>query len=121
MYDKVAAVRLGQQFKKVYDKKLVSVQETYQLTRVDLDILIFLNNHNNMDRAKDIVKCRMIAKSAVSKAIDELIQRGYITSHMDDHDRRTTHLTVTEKAKDVVLATERVQEEICQVLYHGSD
>ena len=42
-------------FKKIYDQSLEPVCKKYQLTRMELDILLFLANNPGYDTAKDII------------------------------------------------------------------
>lgn len=43
-------------FKKIYDQSLEPVCKKYQLTRMELDILLFLANNPGYDTAKDIIE-----------------------------------------------------------------
>ena len=68
------------------------------LTRNEMDILLFLHNNPGYDRASDIVYRRGIAKSHVSLSVSTLEQKGLLSRQVDEHDRRTVHLSLTESA-----------------------
>lgn len=62
-------------FKKIYDQSLEPVCKKYQLTRMELDILLFLANNPGYDTAKDIIERRRLTKSHVSMSLKDLERR----------------------------------------------
>lgn len=88
---------------KLYEYKLQPVIQKYDLLKIEIDVLMFLYNHPNYDRAKDIVSKRGIAKSHVSKAIDLLYKKGYLNIQVDHKDKRVNHLIILDKAKPIIL------------------
>ena len=48
---------------KLYDELLEPVYEKHSLTKSELDILLFLANNPEYDRAADIIEVRKVAKS----------------------------------------------------------
>lgn len=107
------------QFQKVYGGKLNQIASAYDMTKVEIDVLLFLYNNPQCDTAKDIVEIRHIAKSYVSKAVDLLVRRGYLTAEEDAADRRMVHLTMLDEAKEVAAQARKAQEEIMIVLFEG--
>ena len=83
---------MAQRFGKLYKKLQSDVCNKYNLSNVELDVLLFLYNHPEYNTAKDIVELRGLAKSYVSKAVDLLIKKELITSYEDKKDRRVTNL-----------------------------
>lgn len=55
--------------KTLYSEFVSPVCAKYGLTRIELDILLFLANNTRYDTATDIVEVRFLAKSQVSAAI----------------------------------------------------
>lgn len=84
--------------KKAYSRALEPVCAKWALTRNELDVLLFLFNNPELDRAADIVSHRGIAKSHVSLAVSSLEERGLLTRKLSAGDRRTVHLALTEEA-----------------------
>ena len=78
------------------------VCEKYGLTKLEVDILAFLNNNPSMNTAKDIVEYRMLPKASVSVAVESLIQKGLLTRRQDHADRRRVHLALTGAGKELV-------------------
>ena len=81
-------------FGKLYSKMIMEVADKYSMNKVEVDILLFLNNNPKYDTAKDIVELRGIAKSYVSKSVDKLVAKNFLSIHADKEDRRVIHLKV---------------------------
>ena len=88
--------------KKAYDGLWDKIQDTYALTRVEIDVLSFLANNPDCDTASCIVEYRKIAKSHVSGAVESLLERGWIRREQDTRDRRCIHLKLTDCASAAV-------------------
>lgn len=84
--------------KKAYDAVWDEIQEKYSLTRAEIDVIAYLANNPDCDTASSIVEFRKIAKSHVSKAVEALMERGWITREHDRQDRRCIHLMLTDEA-----------------------
>lgn len=104
---------------KVYGRLLEPVCKTWDLTRNELDVLLFLYNNPQLDRAADIVSCRGIAKSHVSQSVASLEERGYLQRWMDPADRRTMHLVLTQGAYAVAAQGHEAQQAMGQMLLRG--
>lgn len=80
--EKLELLLNGRHYKKLQEVYLATVMETYQLTMVDIRVLLFLHEHEQYDTAKDIVEMHYLAKSYVSKAVERLIERGYLVKRL---------------------------------------
>ncbi len=89
-------------FRKEYYRNLEPVCKRWNLTRNELDVVLFLTNHPEVDRASEIVSRRGIAKSHVSQSVAALEQRGFLLRRPDARDRRTVHLELTDAARPMV-------------------
>lgn len=103
--------------KKTYDHLCQGVMEQYQITRSELDILLFLHNNPEFDSAKDIVEKRGIIKSHVSMGIENLINKGYLLSIQDSKDKRRYHLKPTARASAIIEAGLVVQKELKEIVF----
>lgn len=106
-----------QQFGKLYKKLQSDICDKYDLSHVELDVLLFLNNNPQCDTAKDIVELRGLAKSYVSKAVDLLIKKKLISTFEDKHDRRIIHLNLEEKSKGIIEEGQISQYNFLEILY----
>lgn len=99
-------------FHQLYSRKIGETASRYDITKTEADILLFLFNNPNFDTARDIVNIRGIAKSYVSKSIELLVGKQYITTIPDQKDRRITHLRLTGEADAILRELKTAQEEI---------
>lgn len=108
-----------QRFRKLYDRALEPVCRQWNLTRNELDVLLFLANNPGKDRAADIVSNRGISKSHVSMSVCSLEARGLLVRREDPKDRRTVHLELTGGAAEIVNAGREVQETYFRRIFEG--
>lgn len=99
-------------FHQLYSRKIGESASRYGVSKTEADILLFLCNNPGFDTARDIVNIRGIAKSYVSKFIEILVQKQYLTTSVDRRDRRITHLRLTEEANAALTDLRKTQEEI---------
>ncbi|MDO4167878.1 MAG: MarR family winged helix-turn-helix transcriptional regulator [Eubacteriales bacterium] len=119
MDDGIESLLNGQQFKRFQEKFWGSVTAQYSLSVLDVRILLFLDAHKCLDTARDIVKVHHWTKSHVSKAIEELIERGYLQRQIDARDRRKVHLIVQPTAEPVLEQIRAEYQRMNQILLTG--
>ena len=104
---------------KGYARLLEPICKKWDLTRNELDVILFLANNPEFDRAVDIVNHRGLAKSHVSMSVASLEDRGLLERTADAFDRRTVHLKLTEKAREITDVGCRVQKQFMDYLHQG--
>ena len=102
--------------RKLYAREISGVTDTHALTRVDLDVLLFLANHPASDTAAEIVSQCSLTKSHVSGAVEHLTSRGLLEQRRDSQNRRRVHLSLTEQASPIVLDGRAAQHRFLEVL-----
>lgn len=107
------------QARKSYGKALEPVCQRWQLTRNELDVMLFLYNNPGFDRAADIVSHRGIAKSHVSLSVATLSGRGLLERKFTEKDRRTAHLHLTGEGIPIAREARAVQEAFFSKLFAG--
>ena len=105
--------------KKSYSRLLEPVCESWQLTRNELDVMLFLHNNPEFDRAADIVSRRGLAKSHVSLSVTNLEKRELLVRHYDEQDRRIAHLKLTETGAGIAEKARQKQLRFFSTLYEG--
>ena len=105
--------------KKSYNMVLAPVCSKWEITRNELDVLLFLRNNPQYDRATDIVTYRGIAKSHVSMSVANLESRGFLARKFDETDRRTAHLVLTEQGYGIAREARKYQTQFFSALYQG--
>lgn len=105
--------------RKSYSKLLEPICQQWNLTRNELDILLFLHNNPGYDRAADIVSRRGIAKSHVSLGVASLEEKGLLLRRFSRQDRRTAHLELTEQGRVIAAQAKEKQTQYFSALYQG--
>ena len=105
--------------KKNYSRLLDPICQQWGLTRNELDVMLFLYNNPEFDRAADIVSRRGIAKSHVSLSAASLEKNGHLTRICDENDRRTIHLKLTASGTQIAEEARQKQLRYFSVLYEG--
>lgn len=104
---------------KGYRRLLEPICRKWDLTRNELDVLLFLANNPEYDRAVDIVNNRGLSKSHVSLSITNLEKRGLLTREEDPVDRRTVHLKLAESAREITDTGRMAQRRFFTYLHQG--
>ena len=104
---------------KQYSKFLAPICKQWNLTRNELDILLFLYNNPEYDRAADIVSRRGITKSHVSLGVASLEEKGLLVRHFDENDRRTAHLKPEGRGVTIASQARQMQLQFFSALYAG--
>lgn len=104
---------------KGYARLMEPLCKKWELTRNELDVLLFLANNPVYDRAVDIVNNRGLSKSHVSLSINSLESRGLLLRTEDPNDRRTVHLQLTEAAMPIAEAGQMAQKRFFSYLHQG--
>ena len=105
--------------KKHYAKLLEPVCKEWNLTRNELDILLFLYNNPEYDRAADIVSHRGIAKSHVSMSVASLEEKGLLLRRFDENDRRAAHLELQGSGSVIAAQAKEKQVQFFSLLFQG--
>lgn len=105
------------QSQKAYTRQLEPVCRKWDLTRSEVDVLLFLYNNPQFDRAADIVTRRGMAKSHVSMSVANLADRWLLVREFSPEDRRTAHLRLTQQGRVIAAEARQAQKEFFHLLY----
>lgn len=86
-------------FRKLYRQMFQALSEQYHLSQLEIDILLFLYNNPKYNTARDISAMRGFAKSNVSKAVEILKEKGYISTVISPENRKIHRLILEEDKK----------------------
>lgn len=107
------------QSQKAYSRQLEPVCKKWDLTRSEVDVLLFLYNNPRFDRATDIVTRRGMTKSHVSMSVATLVDRGLLERHDSPVDRRTAHLRLVGDGEKIAAEAREAQLQFFAYLYEG--
>ncbi|MCI8639470.1 MAG: MarR family transcriptional regulator [Coprococcus sp.] len=105
--------------KELYARICDKVCVTYQMTRAEFHVLMFLANNPECSTATEIVEKRHLSKSHVSLSVRTLQERGFLRGEYRGKNRRTIHLTVCDAAAQAVADGRKAQEEFARKLLDG--
>lgn len=105
--------------KTLYSKCVEKICTKHNITRMELDILLFLANNPCFDTATDIIEIRYLSKSQVSSSIKILEKCGYIKKEYADCNRKTAHLKICETAMDIINDGKSAQEKFVSIMMQG--
>ena len=103
---------------KKYKQMLVDIADECNLSAAELSVLLFLENECK-DTAREISEARHMSKASVSKAVDSLYQKEYISGKADPSDRRVVHLTIEKKADEVLSVACQRQIELMDCIFQS--
>jgi len=105
--------------KKVYEKMFYQLTEELQLTQNEIDVLLFLYNNSPLDTARDIARYRAMSKSMISKSVDSLYRKGYLSYEIDEIDKRCINLKIEPVAITIVGKLHDAQKEFFYILTYN--
>ena len=105
--------------RKSYSRLLDPICQEWKLTRNELDVLLFLYNNPESDRAADIVSRRGMAKSHVSLSVSTLEEKGMLERQFLETDRRTAHLKIIGQGLTIAAEAREKQREYFEQMYTG--
>ncbi len=105
--------------KRLCGKSMEALIKEFGLSYVELGILLFLHEHPQFDTSRDIAEFLMLAKSNVSTAVENLVQRGYLKRQADPSDRRMIHLKLMETAQALIKQGDKAHEQLLNQLFAG--
>ncbi len=106
-------------FKGLYDRILDPVAQRWSLTRMELDLLLFLHNNPAHDTAAEAVRLRQWTKSHVSAAVHSLKARGLLAAQHPDDNRKTLRLTPLPAAQPILQEGREAQRAFFQSMRRG--
>ena len=106
----------GQQFKRLYEKMSISVTEEYGLHKIEIEILLLLQN-GKCDTAREIADIKYFSKAHISRAIEHLTECGYLVGRADAHDRRCIHLILTDEARALCEKLAQIRKNLMEIIY----
>jgi MarR family transcriptional regulator for hemolysin len=105
--------------RKGYSRVMDPICQQWDLTRNELDVILFLHNNPDFDRASDVAARRGMAKSHVSLSVTTLEGKGLLRRRPDPEDRRTIHLELVGDAPDIARQGREAQTAFFERIYAG--
>lgn len=101
---------IGYLIKSINDKLKVKADgdlKEFDLTLTQSRVFGFLGENGNQATQKEIEMFLEVSHPTVVGVVSRMEQKGYVTSWMDENDKRNKNVMLTEKAKNVEADMER--------------
>lgn len=95
------------------------VMERFDLSAVEVDVMLFLANNPQYKTAADVSRMKKIPKSHVSLAVKGLIQKRMLRGEPDAGNRKRIRLVLTQEAAEMITYGRQQQEHFVNVLFRG--
>ena len=105
----------------LYEKVTSDIRGKYNLSYMELVILMFLANNSEYKKASDIVDILGIAKSHVSINVNSLVNKDFIERKDDENDRRSSVLAIKDNAMEIIEEGRKVQKHYIEMIFKGMD
>lgn len=105
--------------KKLYDQALDPVAQRCGLTRMELDLLLFLHNNPEYATAAEAVRLRRWTKSHVSSAAHGLAEKGLLSAGHPPGNRKTLRLTPLPAAGEIIAQGAAAQRQFVEAMSRG--
>lgn len=119
MKKSVEALLRGGQFKQFTEQELTDLRKTYNLKRIDLEVIYFLSICGEEDTVAGIHEYLSANRGHISQSVFRLCECGYVTSQQDKHDRRYTHYILTAQGRAIADKMNMVWDKIRREMYAG--
>lgn len=112
-------IEMRQLMNHLYQKLFHELLQSYHVTQMEIDIILFLANNKQYDTAADLVKKRHLTKSHVSKSIDALVNKGYIVRWQSEDNHKVIHLSLSDTAIPLIEEGRKAQKEFVSIINQG--
>lgn len=112
-------IEMRQLMNHLYQKLFHELLQSYHVTQMEIDIILFLANNKQYDTAADLVKKRHLTKSHVSKSIDALVNKGYIIRWQSEDNHKVIHLSLSDTAIPLIEEGRKAQKEFVSIINQG--
>lgn len=107
------------QLKKQYDRHFAQLASLCKLTVNDIHLLLFLADHPKWDTARDLSEHMFLPKSCVSRCVDSLSRREFLSLREDERDRRVVHLSLLPASLPLIEEGRLLRQEFFSLMCRG--
>lgn len=93
--------------------------EKYNLSPNQIDILSFIKNNTAFNTAKDIVEYTGVSKGLISRSVEDLSNRAFITLEEDSSDKRKQRIFLTNLGNKIANLIKKYDKLFFHVITEG--
>ena len=105
-------LRISNQMRDYYAKKIKDCFEKYNFSPNEISILIVLKNNSTITTSTELKVVLGVSKTLISRSVDSLEKKGLIRICIDEKDTRIHHLRLTDACKPIL---KTIDEEIGKI------
>lgn len=105
-------LRVSNQMRDYYGKKIKNSFHEYNFSPNEISILILLKNNPSITTSTELKVVLGVSKALISRSVDSLEKKGLIYNRKDEKDSRVFHLQLTKQSTPIL---ERIDEEIGKI------
>ena len=105
-------LRISNQRRDYYAKKIKDCFEKYNFSPNEISILIVLKNNSTITTSTELKVVLGVSKTLISRSVDSLEKKGLIRICIDEKDTRIHHLRLTDACKPIL---KTIDEEIGKI------
>lgn len=109
----------GGQLKQFTEQRLSELRKTYDLKRIELEVICCLAHCGEEDTVVSIHEYLNANRGHISQTVFRLCERGLITAEQDKKDRRYVHYSLTHEGKKIAAKTDAVWVRIRKDMFSG--
>lgn len=104
---------------KAYAGRLKPICMEFGLTFLEVQVITILHFKPEVNTVGDIAEYWLLSKGNVSRAVEQLIQKGYVSRKQDTEDRRKVYLSLLPAAAELAERIDRSWDDFCAQLFEG--
>lgn len=105
-------LRISNQMRDYYAKKIKDCFEKYNFSPNEISILIVLKNNSTITTSTELKVVLGVSKTLISRSVDSLEKKWLIRICIDEKDTRIHHLRLTDACKPIL---KTIDEEIGKI------
>lgn len=104
---------------KRYAQLIEQAAEKHGVSRQEADVLLFFANNPQCNSAIDAVRLRGLSKAYISKAVEQLSKKQFISLDTNPNDRRYQHISLTAACRPTLSDLQEAQRVFLSMLFAG--
>lgn len=105
--------------KRLYLYEMSTAMQQWGLNRMEMDVILFLDNNPGKDTAAEIAAEGRLTKSHVSTAVNHLTEMGLLEQQRDERNHRRIRLKLTQNAEPLLEAGHKARQHFEEVLFRN--
>lgn len=118
-YDKL--LMMNKLIHRYYKIHFIEIEKEFNLTHVELQILMMIDNNPNYNNASMLIKHGAFVKSHVSASIDRLVKLGYLERSKTEFNKKTIVLKLSPSSEVIIKRAKKRKKSFYAYLLNGLD